>query len=79
MGISRVNVLEGYAAHIESNNNIDGLTNLTWTMGLTGFHGGEAVLVATTTCVVEGQATLLRFREMPSGMLLAAITGLLRQ
>lgn len=48
-------------------------------MGLTGFHGGEAVLVATTTCVVEGQATLLGIGEMPSGMLLAAITGLLRQ
>jgi len=46
---------------------------------LAGLQGGEVVLVATTTRVVEGHAALLVLGEVPLGQLFTAITGLLRK
>lgn len=48
-------------------------------MVLAGLPGGEVVLVATTTRVVEGHAALLALGEVPLGEPFAAITGLLRK
>lgn len=48
-------------------------------MVLAGLQGGEVVLVATTTSVVEGHAALLALGEVPLGEAFAAITSLLRK
>jgi len=87
-GTKRVSVGQGFWGWIAQKNTLKAaakgrqhlkLTNLPGAVVLAGLQGGEVVLVATTTRVVEGHAALLVLGEVPLGQLFTAITGLLRK